>query len=183
MGESSIFTISLLIHPLTVKRVVWTARAPLWKGWSIPLCQHCVCCDLSLFPSPSFSLIHYITGLLSLSLNSTFFWYICHSLVTCWWINRQVYFWIQMVLQRSWLGLWYLWVGIFCLWSEGGRCVGGYEDAVKTLGSGLCLLSGSVVSVLDVLMCACWAKMYLLSPLTNKKKYTSVVKFLSINLH
>lgn len=30
-----------------------------------------------------------------------------------------------------------------------------YEDAVKTLGSGLCLLSGSVVSVLDVLMCAC----------------------------
>lgn len=32
----------------------------------------------------------------------------------------------------------------YCLCSEGGGCVGGYEDAVKSSGSGLCLLSGPV---------------------------------------
>lgn len=36
-------------------------------------------------------------------------------------------------------------------------CIGGYEDAVMGLGSGLCFLSVEVC-VSYMLMCTCWAK-------------------------
>lgn len=98
---------------------VWTARAPLRKGWDVPLCWRYVWRDLSLFFSSFLSFFLPRPSALCPSVffshfNCLFFFLInlCLPFVLFDESQRNSGFisGIHMVLQRSWLGLWCLWI-------------------------------------------------------------------------